>query len=231
MECSHPAMIVTKSVLIERDADLLAAMADESLASVSISVATLNNELARRMEPRAAGPRQRLAAMERLSRRGIPVCVLVAPVIPGLTDHEIEAVLRSARDAGARGPNTYSCGSHWRSRACSTNGSTRSTRFAPARSDRSFARRPAGATIAAGSEPECAAPATSPISSRTVSSNAAGGWDSAACPSSIPAGSTLLRSGRTRRSGQENPHGRRRRRGSSGCRSEPKPGRVRTSSA
>ena len=102
-ECSHPAMVVTKSVLIERDADLLAAMADESLASVSISIATLNNELARRMEPRAAGPRQRLAAMERLSRRGIPVCVLVAPVIPGLTDHEIEAVLRSARDAGARG--------------------------------------------------------------------------------------------------------------------------------
>ena len=102
MECSHPATIVTKSVLIERDAELLAAMADESLASVSISVATLNDELARRMEPRAAGPRRRLATIERLSRRGIPVSVLVAPIIPGLTDHEIERVLRAARDAGAR---------------------------------------------------------------------------------------------------------------------------------
>ena len=102
MECSHPATIVTKSVLIERDADLLAAMADESLASVSISVASLDDELSRRMEPRAAGPRRRLATIERLSRRGIPVTVLVAPIIPGLTDHEIERVLRAARDAGAR---------------------------------------------------------------------------------------------------------------------------------
>ena len=101
-ECSHPATIVTKSVLVERDADLLSSMAAESLANVSISVTTLNDELARRMEPRAAGPRQRLATVERLSRRGIPVRVLVAPVIPGLTDHEIETVLRAARDAGAR---------------------------------------------------------------------------------------------------------------------------------
>ena len=101
-ECSHPATIVTKSVLVERDADLLAAMAEESLANVSISVTTLNDELSRRMEPRAAGPRQRLATVERLTRRGIPVRVLVAPVIPGLTDHEIETVMRAARDAGAR---------------------------------------------------------------------------------------------------------------------------------
>ena len=101
-ECSHPAMVVTKSVLVERDADLLASMAGESLVNVSISVTTLNDELARRMEPRAAGPRRRLATVERLSRRGIPVRILVAPVIPGLTDHEIEGVLRAARDAGAR---------------------------------------------------------------------------------------------------------------------------------
>ena len=101
-ECSHPATIVTKSVLVERDAGLLAEMAEESLANVSISVTTLNDELSRRMEPRAAGPRQRLATVERLSRRGIPVRILVAPVIPGLTDHEIETVLRAARAAGAR---------------------------------------------------------------------------------------------------------------------------------
>ena len=101
-ECSHPAMIITKSMLIERDADLLAGMAADSLVSVSVSVCTLDDDLARRMEPRAAGPRRRLAAAERLSRRGIPVAVLVAPVIPGLNDHEIEAVLHAARDAGAR---------------------------------------------------------------------------------------------------------------------------------
>ena len=101
-ECSHPVTIVTKSILVERDADLLSSMAEESLANVSISVTTLNDELSRRMEPRAAGPRQRLATIERLSRRGIPVRILVAPVIPGLTDHEIETVLRTARDAGAR---------------------------------------------------------------------------------------------------------------------------------
>ena len=101
-ECSHPAMIISKSTLIERDADLLAAMAADSLVSVSISVCTLDDGLSRRMEPRAAGPRRRLAVAERLSRRGIPVAVLVAPVIPGLNDHEMEAVLRAARDAGAR---------------------------------------------------------------------------------------------------------------------------------
>ena len=101
-ECSHPAMIITKSVLVERDADLLSSMAGESLISVSVSITTLDEELSRRMEPRAAGPRQRLGAVERLSRLGIPVRVLVAPIIPGLTDHGIEKVLRAARDAGAR---------------------------------------------------------------------------------------------------------------------------------
>ena len=100
-ECTHPAMIVTKSVLVERDADLLAEMAEAALANVSISVTTLNEELSRRMEPRAAGPRQRLATVERLRRRGIPVAVIVAPIIPGLTDHEVESILRAARDAGA----------------------------------------------------------------------------------------------------------------------------------
>ena len=100
--CSHPATIITKSILIEDDMDLLASMAQESLVNVSISITTLNDELSRRMEPRAAGPRRRLATIERLSRRGIPVRVLVAPVVPGLTDHEIETVQRAARDAGAR---------------------------------------------------------------------------------------------------------------------------------
>ena len=95
-------MIVTKSTLIGRDADLLAAMAARSLVNVSVSLATLDEELSRRMEPRAAGPRPRLGVIERLSRLGVPVRVLVAPVIPGLTDHEVEKVLGAARDAGAR---------------------------------------------------------------------------------------------------------------------------------
>ncbi len=100
-ECRHPATIVTKSVLVERDADLLAAMARESLVRVAISIATLDEELARRMEPRAAGPRQRLAAVERLRGAGVPVSVMVAPVVPGLTDDGIEGVLRAAWEAGA----------------------------------------------------------------------------------------------------------------------------------
>lgn len=103
LECEHPVTIVTKSSLVERDADVLGALAERSLAHVSISVTTLDEELARRMEPRTAGPRQRLRAVERLSRQGIPVSVMVAPIIPGLTDHEIETIMQTARDAGARG--------------------------------------------------------------------------------------------------------------------------------
>ena len=100
-ECAHPATIVTKSTLVERDADLLVPMAERSLVGVSVSVTTLDPDLARRMEPRAAGPRQRLAAIERLRRLDVPVAVLVAPIIPGLNDHEIEAILRSVRGRGS----------------------------------------------------------------------------------------------------------------------------------
>jgi len=98
---SHPVSIVTKSALVCRDLDILAPMAARRLALVAISITTLDRHLARRMEPRAATPTRRLDAIAQLSAANIPVAVMVAPIIPGLTDHEIEAILEAARAAGA----------------------------------------------------------------------------------------------------------------------------------
>lgn len=97
----HPVTVVTKSALIERDIDILARMARSGLVSVAVSVTSLDNELSRRLEPRAAAPQRRLTAIRRLTEAGIPVGVLVAPVIPVLTDCELEAILAAAREAGA----------------------------------------------------------------------------------------------------------------------------------
>jgi DNA repair photolyase len=97
----HPVTIVTKSALVARDIDLLAPMAKKDLVWVGVSVTTLDRELARRMEPRAATPARRLAAIRALSEAGIPVGVMAAPVIPAVTDHELETILEAARDAGA----------------------------------------------------------------------------------------------------------------------------------
>lgn len=101
-ECRHPVSIVTKGGLIERDLDLLAAMARASLVHVYFSVTTLDNRLAARMEPRATAPHGRLRAMRALAEAGVPVGVLVAPVIPMLNDRELEAILEAAREHGAR---------------------------------------------------------------------------------------------------------------------------------
>lgn len=101
-ECGHPLSIVTKSALIERDLDLLAQLARDSLVQVFISVTTLDAELARRMEPRASSPRRRLQAMQTLNEAGVPCGVMVAPVIPFLTDAELEKVLQAAHEHGAR---------------------------------------------------------------------------------------------------------------------------------
>jgi DNA repair photolyase len=98
---SHPVGIVTKSALVARDIDILAPMAAKGLAKVAISITTLDRKLSRAMEPRAASPEKRLETIRQLSRAGIPVTVLVAPVIPGVNDHEIEAILKAAREAGA----------------------------------------------------------------------------------------------------------------------------------
>ena len=97
----HPVTVVTKGALIERDIDILGAMAAAGLARVGISLTTLDRDLARSLEPRAAAPARRLAVIRRLAAAGVPVRAMIAPVIPGLTDHEIEALLTAARDAGA----------------------------------------------------------------------------------------------------------------------------------
>jgi DNA repair photolyase len=97
----HPVSIVTKSALIERDLDLLAAMAKHDLIHVCLSITTLNPDLARRLEPRAAAPKRRLQTLATLAEAGVPVAVLVAPLIPMLNDSEMEAILQQSRDAGA----------------------------------------------------------------------------------------------------------------------------------
>jgi DNA repair photolyase len=101
-EANHPVAIVTKSALVLRDLDLLAPMAAKGLAKVALSVTTLDRDLARAMEPRAAAPHRRLEAIEKLTAAGVPTAVMVAPVIPGLTDPEMETILTRAHAAGAR---------------------------------------------------------------------------------------------------------------------------------
>jgi DNA repair photolyase len=98
----HPVTVITKHALVLRDLDLLAEMARQGLASVGISVTSLDNELKRAMEPRAASPQARLRALAALSAAGVPTGVLVAPVIPALNDHELEAILEAAAHAGVR---------------------------------------------------------------------------------------------------------------------------------
>ncbi len=101
-EARHPVSIVTKSALVERDLDLLAPMAEQGLVQVALSVTTLDRSLSRRLEPRAAAPQRRLETMRRLSAAGVPVSMLVAPLIPVLTDGELETLLVAGAEAGAR---------------------------------------------------------------------------------------------------------------------------------
>jgi len=100
---NHPVSILTKGALIERDADILGEMAHAGLAAAGLTVTTLDRRLARAMEPRAAAPERRLLALRRLAEAGIPTRVSVAPIIPGLNDHEIEAILTAAKEAGVTG--------------------------------------------------------------------------------------------------------------------------------
>ncbi|MDO1560347.1 PA0069 family radical SAM protein [Brevundimonas sp. 2R-24] len=99
---NHPFSIITKSDLVTRDVDIIGRMAARDLAGTYISVTTLDRSLARAMEPRAATPARRIAAIRALAEAGVPVGVGFAPVIPGLNDHELEAVLEAAAEAGAR---------------------------------------------------------------------------------------------------------------------------------
>jgi len=98
----HPVGIVTKSALVMRDIDILSRMAASNLARVAISVTTLDRTVARKMEPRAATPTRRLEAIARLSEAGVPVTAMVAPIIPALNDSEIERIIETAANAGAR---------------------------------------------------------------------------------------------------------------------------------
>jgi DNA repair photolyase len=99
--CRHPVTIVTKSALVVRDMDLLSDLAKDSLVLVMLSITSLTNDIKRTLEPRAASPQARLRVVRQLSEAGIPVGVLVAPVIPAITDHEMEDILAAAKEAGA----------------------------------------------------------------------------------------------------------------------------------
>ena len=101
----NPAAIVTKNALVARDGDIFEEMAAYDCISVNLSVTTLDGHLSRIMEPRASQPHLRLRAIEALSKRGVPVGIMIGPVVPGLTDHEIPAILKACADAGAVGAN------------------------------------------------------------------------------------------------------------------------------
>ncbi|HSX85225.1 MAG TPA: PA0069 family radical SAM protein [Cellvibrio sp.] len=100
-ECDHPVGLITKSALIERDIDLLRDMAGKNLVAASITITTLDHSISRTLEPRAASPSRRLRTIEKLAQAGIPVLVSVAPVIPFVTEQELEKVMSAAADAGA----------------------------------------------------------------------------------------------------------------------------------
>jgi DNA repair photolyase len=101
-ECDHPASITTKSDRVTRDIDLLAPMAAKELTGVALSITSLDPKIARTLEPRAPHPQKRLAALRKLADAGIPAFVSLAPVVPGITDHEMEHILERAAEAGAR---------------------------------------------------------------------------------------------------------------------------------
>ena len=103
LEARHPVALITKNSLICRDLDLLAPLAQQRLAYAGLSITTLDHELARTLEPRTATPAAKLRAIRELSAAGVPVRVMVAPIIPGLTDHELPDILQAAQEAGASG--------------------------------------------------------------------------------------------------------------------------------
>ena len=102
-ETKHPFSITTESDRVVRDIDIVSRMAAERLASVAISITTLQPAISRTLEPRAPSARKRLAAVKALSEAGVPVTVAIAPVVPGITDHEIEQIVGAGAEAGARG--------------------------------------------------------------------------------------------------------------------------------
>jgi len=102
LEQRHPVTVITKNALVERDLDLLAALARENLVYAFVSITSLDNKLSAKLEPRASAPHRRIAALKALSDAGVPCGVMVAPIIPMLTDKWMEDILTHAREAGAR---------------------------------------------------------------------------------------------------------------------------------
>ena len=102
-ETRHPVTITTKSDRVFRDLDILGPMGRQRLAGVALSVTSLTSAISRTLEPRAPSARKRLAAVKRLAEEGVPVSVAIAPVVPGITDHELEAIVEAAGEAGAQG--------------------------------------------------------------------------------------------------------------------------------
>ena len=98
----HPMGIITKNALVQRDVDLLQQLAQMQLAQVVVSITTLNEDLRQKMEPRTASIKKRLETVEVLSAAGIPVTVLMAPIVPGLNSHEVFELLKASKQAGAR---------------------------------------------------------------------------------------------------------------------------------
>lgn len=103
LEYRHPVSLVTKSALIQRDLDILAALAERNLVSCAVSMTTLDPATKRALEPRTASPAARLKTVRSLAKAGVPTSVMTAPVIPAVTDHELESILEAAADHGARG--------------------------------------------------------------------------------------------------------------------------------
>jgi DNA repair photolyase len=101
-ECRHPVSLITKSALIQRDIDILAPMAKQGLVSVYVSITSLDNKLSSKLEPRAAAPHTRLKTLQALHEAGIPVGTMVAPIIPMITDRDLEHILEAAHAHGAR---------------------------------------------------------------------------------------------------------------------------------
>ena len=101
LECRHPVLVITKASLIERDLDLLTELAAANLVTATVTITTLDHDLARRLEPRATAPARRLRTLEALARAGVPTRLSLSPVIPALNEHEIESIVAAAADAGA----------------------------------------------------------------------------------------------------------------------------------
>ena len=101
LECRHPVLVITKASLIERDLDLLTELAAANLVTATVTITTLEHDLARRLEPRATAPARRLRTLEALARAGVPTRLSLSPVIPALNEHEIESIVAAAADAGA----------------------------------------------------------------------------------------------------------------------------------